>query len=135
MDDQELDARCQDWAHWARTRKYFAPPELPPNILARMQPQRVAPREPDGPMDAELSFFNMAIQRLQEDNPNGAMCFWLYYYHKASDIKVIAAEMGISRKTFYNRVHAFGRLALKWASTIKRAHLELSSQKAECVDD
>ena len=135
MNDQELDLHCQNWAHWARTRKYFAPPELPQNILARMQPQRVAPREPDGPLDAELSFFNMAIQRLAEDNEPAALCFWLYYYHRATNIKVIAAEMGISRKTFYNRVHAFGRLALKWAATIKRVHLDLPSAMVECLED
>lgn len=129
MDDQQLNAYCYDWAHWAKTRRYFAPP-VPANILAKMQPRDRAPREVDGPMDPDLCFFNMSVSRVAEDDPNGAACFSLFYYHQARNIKWLAAEMGISRKTFYNRMHAFGRLALKWMPTVKRVHLESMKELA-----
>ena len=134
MDDKTLDAYCEDWAHWARTRKYFAPP-VPPNILATLQPRRGRTREPDGPMDADLAFFNMALHRIAEDQPDWGACFSLYYFHRAANVKAIAAKMEITPKTFYNRAHAFAKLAMKWSPVVKRAHLAMSGKAADVCNE
>ena len=133
MTEHDLDLLCEDWAHWCRTRKYFAPP-VPANILAKMQPRSSAAREPDGPMSADIAYFNMALQRIAEDCPESAACFSLFYYYRAKNIKALAADLGISRKTFYNRMHAFARLALKWAPAVKRVHLEHSKIEEMIAD-
>jgi hypothetical protein len=79
-------------------------------------------------MDADLAFFNIALHRIAEDQPDWGACFSLYYFHRAANVKVIAAAMKITPKTFYNRAHAFAQLAMKWSPVVKRAHLEMSGQ-------
>lgn len=133
MTDQELHTHCMQWGYWCRTRKYFAPP-VPTNILAQMQPRTRAPREPDGPMDPEMAYFNMAIQGLAEDEPAEAICFSLFYFHGFRPVKAMAAALGIGTRTFYDRVNRFGRRAHKLAATIKRVHLEHTKPEVACVD-
>ena len=131
MTDQELTAYCIMWAHWCRTRKYFAPP-VPPNILAQLQPRDRAAREPDGPMDADMSYFNMAVHSLAEESPEEALCFTLYHYHGFRPVKAMAAALGIGTRTFYDRMERFARRALKAAATIKRVHLEHMREPELC---
>ncbi len=134
MTNQELDAHCEQWAHWCRTRKYFAPP-VPQNILAQMQPRRRATREPDGPMDADLAYFNMAVHGLAEEDKEGAVVFSLYYFHAFRPVKAMAAALGIGRQTFYDRLHRFAGRALRMSSSIKRVHLEHARQPEAAVID
>lgn len=122
MTNQELHAHCMQWAYWSHTRKYLAPP-VPQNILAQMQPRTRAPKEPDGPMDPDMAFFNMAVHGLADEEPAEAMCFALYYFHGIRPVKTIAGAMGIGTRTFYDRLHRFARRAHKLAATIKRVHL------------
>jgi hypothetical protein len=122
MTDQELGAYCQEWAFWARTRRYLAPP-VPPSIMAKLQVTDRGDWEPDGPMSADLSFFNMALHRIADDDPEGGACFALFYFHRAKNIKALAYDLGIGRQTFYDRMHRFARLAMKWTPTIKKVHL------------
>lgn len=128
MTDQELNAYSLEWAHWCRTRKYFAPP-VPQNILAQFQPRKRSNTEPDGPMDASLAFYNMAIHGLAEESPEDHICFTLYYYHGFRPVKAMAAALGIGTRTFYDKMYRFGRRAHKLAATIKRIHLANSAEK------
>lgn len=129
MTDQELSARCHDWAHWCHTRKYFAPP-VPQNILAQFQPRRRPAREPDGPLDPDLAFLNMAIHSLAEEFPEESLCFSLYYFHQFSPVKSIWRALEIGERTFYDRIHRFARRALKASARIKRIHLEHTADEA-----
>lgn len=122
MTSQELTAYCIMWAHWCRTRKYFAPP-VPPNILAQLQPRRRMLVEPDGPMSPDMAYFNMAVHSLAEVEPDGVMCFTLFHYYGYS-VKAIYSALNIGRQTFYDRLDRFANRALKAAATIKRVHLE-----------
>jgi len=123
MTDQELHSHCLNWAHWCHTRRYFAPP-LPKNILARMQPADRVATEPDGPMDPDMSFFNMAVHALAADEPEEAACFTLFYYHQMRNIKAVAAQMNIGRRTFYDRMKRFGRRAYALTAKVKQIHRE-----------
>jgi hypothetical protein len=96
-DNQTLDEFAQQWAAWHRSRRLFAPP-IPQNILARMRPQPV--REvPDAILSADLSYFNLALLGLPESK--GKTAFYLHYLHGARPIKMVAAEMGMTRNGFY----------------------------------
>lgn len=134
MNTQELDAMCEDWAYWCRTRKYFAPP-VPQNILAQMQPRTRAPREPDGPMSPDLSYLNMAIHGLADEDPEAAVCFSLYYFHEIKPVKTAAAALGIGRQTFYDRLNRFAERAFRMSQKLKRVHIEHTMQREEAVID
>lgn len=129
MNDQELSAYCLEWARWCRTRRYFAPP-VPPNILAQLQPRRRVTADPDGPLDPMMSYFNMAVHGLAEQEPGEHICFTLYYFHGFRPVKAIAAAMGIGNRTFYDRLHRFARRAYQMAATIKRVQLEECAEKS-----
>lgn len=133
MNEQELRLHCHHWAHWSFTRKYFAPP-VPQNILAQMQPRTRPPREPDGPMDPDMAFFNMAVHGLADEDPESAMCFALYYFHGIRPVKLMADKLGIGTRTFYDRMHRFAGRAQKLAGSIKRVHLEQTATAMAEVD-
>ena len=102
-DNQELDNFCQSWAAWHRSRRLFAPP-VPQNILARMRPQPVR-EAPDAIMSADLSYFNLAL--LGQPEGQGKMAFYCHYLHQVRPIKLVAAEMGMTRTGFYKAMWAF----------------------------
>lgn len=129
MNEQELRLHCHHWAYWSFTRKYFAPP-VPQNILAQMQPRTRPPREPDGPLDPDMCFLNMAIHGLADEDPESAICFSLYYFHGVTPVKAIWTTLGIGERTFYDRLHRFARRAVKLSATIKRVHLENTADLA-----
>lgn len=133
MNDQELRAFCGEWAYWCHSKRYFAPP-VPPNILARFQKSRTSPKEPDGPLSADMAYFNMAIHGLAEQEPDDAICFTLFYFYRFRPIKVLAAELKIGHRTFYDRMDRFARRAQKLAATIKRVHLGNLEEMRESVD-
>lgn len=133
MTDQEIHIHSLQWAHWCYTRRFFAPP-VPQNILAQFQKRDRPPQEPDGPLDPDLAFFNMAVHGLAEEEPEAAICFSLYYFHGYRPVKTIAATLGIGRQTFYDRLHRFARRAHKMAATIKRVHLDASNATKELAE-
>ncbi|VVD74671.1 sigma-70 family RNA polymerase sigma factor [Pandoraea commovens] len=97
---RDLNALCEDWAAWHRTRRIFVPP-LPAGMLAGMQPRKVGP-EPDAICSSTLSFFNLAVLSLPESPEKEAL--YLFYIHRVSHIKRVACALGISRDAFYKRV-------------------------------
>ena len=103
-DNQTLHLFCQDWSAWHRSRRLFAPP-VPQNILARMQPPTERPEARDPILSADLSYFNLSI--LAQEESQAKMIFYLFYLHRARNIKAVAAEMGISTSYFYRQLRAF----------------------------
>lgn len=103
MDNNSLHQLCEDWAHWHRSRRLFAPP-VQENILARLQPRPMG-CEPDAICSANLSYFNLAI--LAQPEGDEKTTFYLYYIHRAGNIKKVADLMGISRRAFYKRIENF----------------------------
>jgi hypothetical protein len=120
MNDQELHAYCEQWRQWCLTRKYFLEPGAQ-NFLARMQPSKNAP-EIDNRLSAGLSFFNMALHALANIDKDDAECFNAFYCRRAKNIKVEAARLAISRKTFYERKKRFARRALSMSISFRTMH-------------
>ena len=128
---KDLHELCLEWARWTRTRKFFAPNRLDPSSSVMGASARsTAPKAeagPDGPCSAKLHDFNLAVSSVRRDDSKGYACFMHYYLPEYVDglrksntpvkagrrkaIKVIAAEMGISCKTFYNRSNRFAEAA------------------------
>lgn len=106
---RDLNALCEDWAAWHRSRRLFAPP-VPLNILARLVPRKIG-EVPDAICSSTLSFFNLAVLALPESVEK--QTFYLYYIHRVKNIKAVASEMGISRSAFYKRVESFREQAYR----------------------
>jgi len=135
MTGQELHAHCEAWREWCITRRYFLAPGTK-NLLARMQPARVGPG-PDAILSDEMSFFNMAVHALVDMNDADGACFIEYYWNRARNIKKVAAEMSISRVTFYERKRRFAERAYSMSQSLKRAHLApaaMPDEPAEIID-
>ena len=102
-DNQTLDEFSQSWGAWHRSRRLFAPP-VPQNILARMRPQPVR-EAPDAILSSDLSIFNLAV--LAQEESAGKSAFFYYYLHQIRPVKLLAAEMGMTRAGFYKAMWAF----------------------------
>jgi hypothetical protein len=85
-------------------------------------------------MDADLAFFNMAVHGLAEEDPEGANCFSLYYFHEFRPVKAMAAALGIGTRTVYDRIHRFAGRAQRVSGSIKRVHLAHAQPEAAEVD-
>lgn len=121
MTDQEIDQKCIEWAAWCRSKGILAP-RSKGNVLGRFQPSR-AGKEPDAQFSQELTFLNMAIHAMADNEPDSVdlSCFvGLWYSDKPK--KVIALDHGISRASVYYRARRFAREALTWGKRLRGIH-------------
>lgn len=93
----------QDWMAWLESRKYYERRGVK-CILGRLQPFSGDPNfVPDGPLSAEISAFNTAINHI---DPERLIPFAVVYCQvKPKPIHVIAEEYGMSRYRFNNLAH------------------------------
>jgi hypothetical protein len=133
MNDKELNAYCEGWLDWCYTRKFFIPPGAK-NILARMQPAKIGV-PPNAAMSADFAFFNMAVHALADMRDADAECFVKYYVYRVKNIKAVAGEMDIGRRTFYDRVTRFARRAYSMSLSMKRAHMTAAEQASKETED
>jgi hypothetical protein len=103
-DNQELHMFCTRWSEWHKSRRLFAPP-VPQNILARMRGPSGGGDVPDAILSADLSYFNLAV--LAQRESQAKFIFYLFYVHRAKNIKAIAHEMGFSTSYFYRQLRTF----------------------------
>lgn len=102
-----IDALCNDWVAWARTRRYFGPPPLAAGVLGKLT-KKGGPRRPGGPdarCSAEMSAFNAAIAAQPHDIERTV--FLLHYVYAVDSIKAAAPAIGISRATWYRHLNEF----------------------------
>lgn len=128
MTDDQLHAFCLQWQHWKRTRRLLgAPPTTPPSILARLQPAKSG-GTPDGPMSADLACFDLAVRAMPDTVDKFA---FLTYYARHTEraekpVKVVASDLGISRKTFYKAIKRARADLYKTAQRFKAANLSVA---------
>lgn len=120
MDDQNVDELVARWVWWCETRRIFAP-RPSSNALARLQPRRRRPVEPDSFLDPEMPYLNMAIHALcdQTDEQVAANSFLAVYWYRIP-IKQVAYEMKCARGTVYNRARRFASSSITLARAIRR---------------
>lgn len=102
-ENQALHMFCLDWADWHRSRRLFAPP-VPLNILACLQPRKSG-ELPDAILSSDKSFFNLSV--LMQEESRAKTIFYLYYIHRARNIKMVAERMGISTSFWYREMREF----------------------------
>lgn len=116
---------CEAWAYWVQTRKFFGPPPaLTSNTLAKLQRTRRAVQPSTGPDAAcspQLMALNIAITAKPLDG--GRTVFELFYRHRVRNVKAAAAELHISRATWYRRLEAFRRQVISEAGRIEAQQL------------
>ncbi|MBO1854495.1 hypothetical protein J4G52_13195 [Burkholderia cenocepacia] len=122
MDDQNVDELVARWVWWCETRRIFAP-RPSSNVLARLQPRRRRPVEPDSFLDPAMPYLNMAIHSLcdQIDQQTCANAFLAVYWYRIP-IKQVAYEMKCARGTVYNRARNFASRAAMLGKLIKAMH-------------
>lgn len=103
-ENQELHLFCLRWSEWHRSRRLFAPP-VPANILARMRGPAGGGEVPDALLSANLSYFNLSV--LAQKESQSKFIFYLFYLHRAKNIKAVAHEMGFSTSYFYRQLRTF----------------------------
>lgn len=104
-DTSHMHDLCERWGIWCRNRRLFGPPPLGAGTLGKLQRRSRRYREPDAACSAELSALNLAITAQPNDTMRAV--FEAYYLHGASNIKVHAEQIGISRATWYRYLAEF----------------------------
>lgn len=135
MSDDELDKFCWSWNRWCFTRRFFLAPGAK-NLLARMQPARVGDA-PDAVMSADMAYFHTAVHALADMEGTDPECFVSYYalvQQNSMPIKTIAAKLGVSTSTFYEKKAKFARRALMLAKSLKATE-ESARQDELCHDN
>lgn len=64
---------------------------------------------PDAECSIQMSLFNLAV--MAQPGSEAKKTMLLFYLYELRHIKAVAEELGISRKTFYERVNKFRRQA------------------------
>lgn len=106
--DRDLDALCERWVAWTRTRRLYGPAPALAGVLGKLSGSSTRPLKPGGPdaiSSAELSAFHIAYT-CQPDAIDKRV-FDLYYVHRVKPIKRAADALGISRKHFYDVLASF----------------------------
>jgi len=133
MNDQDLHNLCNRWVAWRRSKRIYVKPTAA-NVLARFQPSSSGP-EPDAGLDPAMHWFNAGVGAVKAMDEHAADfdCFWLFYVVGAKNIKRVAADLGIGRRTFYERAHRAARLAYRISIGIQDVAM-LIEQGVEVVD-
>lgn len=109
--DRDLDALCDAWAHWCRTRRFYGPAPMNASVLGKLSGKSQAPREPggpDAPCSAELAALHLAVIA-QPREALDRKVFELHYLWSVRNIKAAAAQLGISRQHWYRLLGDFRR--------------------------
>lgn len=107
--DRDLDALCERWVSWCRTRRLYGPAPVAGTVLGRLSggTRPLRPGAGDAISSAELAAFHIAYT-CQPDALDKQV-FDLYYVVRVKPIKAAAAALDISRAHFYRMLGEFRR--------------------------
>lgn len=107
--DRDLDALCEHWIYWCRSRRLYWPVSAQGTAIARQgggtRPLRVGGE--DAISSASLAAFYIAYTC--QPNSLDKQVFDLYYVARVKPIKTAAAALGIGRAHFYRVLVEFRR--------------------------
>lgn len=107
--DRDLDALCERWVVWCRTRRLYGPAPVSGSVLGRLT-EATRPVRPDGPnavSSAELAAFHIAY--ICQPDALDKRVFHVYYVQRVKPVKRAADALGISRPHFYAVLRQFRR--------------------------
>lgn len=125
----DLDALCQAYGDWCRTRGFFGPPPVQGSVLGKLTSKggRRSNGGPDAACSAQLSALHIAVIA-QPPEALDRRVFSLHYLYKVASIKQAADALGISRQHWYRLLHAFRMRVSGAASVIMRANLDAADR-------
>lgn len=128
MSDKQLDAYCEEWLWWCKTRKFYLQAGAQ-NVLARFQAGTVK-EPPNARNSAEMQWFNAAVYAMADmkEHAEAFACFRLMYIEKADNVKRLVNEKGISNKTYYNRARTFVRKAMSLSRSFQMAQQSFDAE-------
>lgn len=107
--DRDLDALCENWVYWCRSRRLYWPASAEGAAIAR-QGGGTRPLRPGSEVaitTASLAAFHIAYTC--QPNSLDKQVFDLYYVARVKPIKTAAAALGIGRAHFYRVLVEFRR--------------------------
>lgn len=105
--DRNLDAFCEQYVIWTRTRRLYGPAPISGTVLGRLSGSSTRPTvAPDAICSAEMSAFHIALT-CQPVDALDYKVFRAYYMLRIKPIKCAAEALGISRKHFYSMLGTF----------------------------
>lgn len=105
--DRDLDALCESWVQWCRTRRFYGPAPLRGTVLGRLSGSSTRPMaQVDVPCSAEMAAFHIAYT-CQPPEALDRQVFDAYYVHRIKPVKRVADALGVSRQHFYALLAAF----------------------------
>jgi hypothetical protein len=132
--DRDLDALCESWARWCRTRRLYGPAPLAGTVLGRLSGATRPVVVVDAICSADLAAFHTAYISQPRDSIDRQV-FDAYYVYRVKPIKRAADALGISRQHFYARLTAFRVRVSSAASAIaadnQDAHCATLARRAE----
>ena len=115
---------CERWAYWATARRFYAPAPVAADLLARLTAHprafvRLGQAPDAASLPPDLWAINLAVSG--KDMDADRVAFELFYRHRVKCIKAVAAELGVSRKTFYARALRFRDRVVRESLNIQAA--------------
>lgn len=105
--DRDLDALCEGWVQWCRTRRFYGPTPLRGTVLGRLSGSSTRPMVAvDAICSAEMAAFHIAYT-CQPPEALDRQVFDAYYVHRIKPVKRVADALGVSRQHFYALLTAF----------------------------
>ncbi|MCS4509149.1 hypothetical protein [Xylophilus ampelinus] len=127
LDDEQrdLDALCERWVGWCRTRRLYGPAPLLGSVLGQLSGASSRPMKAGGPdaiSSAELSAFHIAYTC--QPTAIDKMVFDAYYVVRVKPIKRAADALGISRAHFYRVLEEFRKRVAAAARAIQADNMQ-----------
>lgn len=125
--DSDLDALCENWVYWCRSRRLYWPASTPGAALAK-QGGRTRPLRPGSEVasvSASLAAFHIAYTC--QPNSLDKQVFDLYYVARVKPIKTAAAALGIGRAHFYRVLEEFRRRLASAAIAFEQNGVQVAS--------
>lgn len=98
--DAHIDALATAWVRWHATRRFYGRDPRLFTPLGRLQPRGSSGRQPDAFASSELATFHVAVLSVPEDSI-GRKVFEAHYLLRARPVAKAAAQLGISRPSWY----------------------------------
>lgn len=125
--DSDLDALCESWVYWCRSRRLYWPASEHSVALARQgggtRPLR--PSSDETSAAASLAAFHIAYTC--QPNSLDKQVFDLYYVERVKPIKTAAAALGIGRAHFYRVLEEFRRRLAKAARAFEQNGVQVAA--------
>jgi len=124
---------AQEWLIWLNSRRFLGQP-MPKNILVMLAEKNLGGNPPpDGPMSAQMSAFNLAVNSITEDY-RMVPFLTVYADYRPKPIKTLAADLGIARDTFYEKAHEAAAYVLRTARQLEELNASVQKEIAGFVD-